>query len=135
MVRILVIDDEEPVRIVFKDILERAGYEVAVAADGEEGITVQSENPSDIIITDIVMPGKEGLKTIMEMRRKFPGVQIIAISGGGQIPAEEYLDLAARFGAACTLMKPISAQELIAAVKNILDSDLRTYPLPPGRVL
>jgi len=125
MARVLVIDDEEQVRIVFRGILERAGYEVEVAADGEEGIMVQRENPADIIITDIVMPGKEGLKTIMEMRRKFPGVQIIAISGGGQIPAEEYLDLATRFGAACALMKPISAQDLIAAVTNILDRDLK----------
>ena len=125
MARILVIDDEEQIRMVFRGILERAGYEVADAADGEQGIMVQGENPADLIITDIVMPGKEGLKTIMEMRRKFPGVQIIAISGGGQIPAEEYLDLATRFGAACALMKPVSAQELVTAVTNILDSDLK----------
>ena len=125
MAQILIIDDEEPIRIVFRDILERAGHEVEDAADGEQGIIVQRDNPADIIITDIIMPGKEGLKTIMELRREFPSVPIIAISGGGQIPAEEYLYLARRFGAAYTFIKPISPQELLAAVTSIIDSDIK----------
>jgi DNA-binding response OmpR family regulator len=127
MTRILLIDDEEPIGIVFKDILQRAGYEVEAAADGAQGIIVQRENSADIIITDVVMPGMIGLKTILELRRTFPAVPIIAISGGGQIASGEYLSLATRFGAACTLMKPISAQELIAAVTSILDTD-RVFP-------
>lgn len=124
MARILIIDDEEPVRAVFREILERAGYEVEDAMDGEQGIRLHLENPADVIITDIVMPGKEGLKTILELRRKAPGVQIIAISGGGRIPADEYLSLASRFGAAHTLMKPVSPQQLLAAVASILELKL-----------
>ena len=116
MAQILIIDDEEPIRIVFRDILERAGHEVEEAADGEQGMIVQRDNPADIIITDIIMPGKEGLKTIMELRREFPGVPIIAISGGGHIPAEECLYLARRAGAAYTFIKPVTPQELLSAI-------------------
>jgi CheY-like chemotaxis protein len=68
MAQILIIDDEEPVRIVFRDILEQAGYEVEEAADGEQAIIVQRDNPADIIIADIIMPKKEGIETIMELR-------------------------------------------------------------------
>lgn len=71
------------------------------------------------------MPGKEGLKTIMQLRREFPGVPIIAISGDGQVSAEEYLYLARRFGAAHTLYKPGSPQELISAIPGVLDRDMK----------
>ena len=125
MAQILIIDDEEPIRIVFRDILERAGYEVEEAADGEQAIIVQRDNPADIIIADIIMPKKEGIETIMELRREFPGVPIIAISGGGQIPAEECLYLARRSGAAYTFIKPVSPQELLSAITAIIATDIK----------
>ena len=123
MARILIIEDEEQIRIIFREILERSGYEVEVAADGEEGIKLQQEKEADLIITDIVMPEKEGLETIQELRRKFPRVEIIAISGGGQIGADEYLDLAKRFGAACCLNKPILPNELVETVSTVLHGE------------
>ena len=125
MAQILIIDDEEPVRIVFRDILEQAGYEVEEAADGEQAIIAQRDNPADIIIADIIMPKKEGIETIMELRREFPGVPIIAISGGGQIPAEDCLYLARRVGAAYTFIKPVSSQELLSAITAIIATDIK----------
>jgi DNA-binding response OmpR family regulator len=116
MAQILVIDDEEIVRITFRDILERAGHEVEEAADGEQAIIAQRNNPADIIIADIIMPKKEGIETIMELRQEFPSVPIIGISGGGHIPAEECLYMARRAGAEYTFIKPVSPQELLSAI-------------------
>jgi CheY-like chemotaxis protein len=120
MARILIIEDEEEIRAVFREILERSGYEVEEAANGEEGLKLQRTRAADLIITDILMPDKEGLETISELRRDFPEAEIIAISGGGQIGAVEYLDIAKRLGAARTLNKPILSEELLAAVSSLL---------------
>ena len=116
MLQILIIDDEEPVRIAFRNILERAGYEVEEAADGEQAIIVQRDNPADIIIADIIMPKKEGIETILELRQEFPSVPIIGISGGGHIPPEECLYMARKAGAEYTFIKPVSPQELLSAI-------------------
>jgi CheY-like chemotaxis protein len=84
MLRILIIDDEDQFRSMLRRVLERASYEVVEAQDGNEGIQRCREAPMDLIITDILMPGKEGLETIMDLRREFSQVKIIAISGGGR---------------------------------------------------
>lgn len=120
MPRILVIDDEAPVRTLFQMTLERAGYEVAVASDGKEGMESHRECPADVIITDIVMPEKEGLETIVELRRDFPEVKIIAISGGGRIGPDSYLDMAKSLGAHCAFAKPVNRDELLAALRELI---------------
>lgn len=121
MARILVIDDEVQVRTMLRQMLERSGYEVMDAEDGEGAIQLHREQPADLIITDIIMPGKEGIATISELLRNFPELKIIAISGGGRIGPEEYLDIARRLGAMRTLTKPIERKELLEAVQELLE--------------
>ena len=118
--KILIIDDEEQIRLVLKEMLERFGYEVLEATNGEEGLALQREKAADLIITDIIMPDKEGLETIRELRREFPEVNIIAISGGGQIGSDQYLKAAKQFGAMCTLQKPVGLEQLRQEVHRLL---------------
>jgi len=120
MTRILVVDDDEAIRILLTAILEREGYEVNAAADGKEAIRLFRRNPSDVIITDIIMPEQEGLKTIFDLRRDHPHVGIIAISGGGQYGLGDYLDAAAAFGADKTFSKPFDRIELVKSVRDLL---------------
>ena len=101
-------------------ILEREGYVVTEAPDGIEGIRQFRENPADLIITDIIMPNKDGIGMIIELKKEFPGVKIIAMSGGGLNRPDGYLRGAQQLGAACTLSKPINRQELLRVVKDTL---------------
>ena len=119
MPKVLVIDDEEPIRELFKIKLENSGYTVELAVDGCDGLEKFRNNPSDLIITDIIMPEKEGVETIVELRREFPDAKIIAISGGGRIDAETYLLMAKNLGAVKAFMKPINWTELLSAVDNL----------------
>ncbi len=121
MKRILVIDDDDQVRRMIRQMLERAGYEVTDAPDGEIGVRMHRAEPVDLIITDIFMPEKEGLETIRELRRDFPDIKIIAISGGGSTGAFSYLPLAKSFGALDTISKPFDRSELLDSVKRLLD--------------
>ena len=116
MARILIIEDEDPIRMSLQRLLEHAGYEVDVASDGEEGIGRHRRQPADLIITDLLMPEKEGLETIQEFRRNFPQVKIIAISGAGF----KYLPMASEFGASRTFSKPLEYDELLEAIEELL---------------
>jgi DNA-binding response OmpR family regulator len=118
--RILVIDDEEPMRLMLRRSLTKAGDEAIEAANGKEALSLQEKNPADLIITDIIMPEMEGIDTIMAFRENYPRVKIIAISGGGQIGSDEYLDLADKLGADWTFAKPFSLNRLMSAVKELL---------------
>ncbi len=120
MARILIIDDNAEVLDTYCKILESAGYEVVVVTNGNEGIRTFKEEPLDLVITDIVMPEKGGLETIMELRRDFPGVRIIAISGGDFLEPKDYLEMAKQFGAMRTLTKPIEKKELLETVQECL---------------
>ena len=120
MKHILVVDDDEAIRSLLKTILEREGYEVSSAADGKEAIRLFRRHPSDLIITDIIMPEQEGLKTIFDLRQEHPDVRIIAISGDGQYGLGEYLDAAAAFGADKTFSKPFDRTELVKSVRHLL---------------
>ncbi len=120
MARILIIDDDPQILDMLGQTLEREGHEVVDAPDGKEGLKLYRENPTDLIITDLIMPEKEGIETIMELRRDFPDVKIIAISGGGQIDAEQYLSMAQKLGAQRTFAKPVERDELLKAVRELL---------------
>ncbi len=122
MSRILVIDDEEPVRLLLRKMLEQAGHEVDVASGGSSGIELYRQRGADIVITDILMPGMDGIETIRQLRRESPGVRILAISGGGRIGADHYLCLAGKLGALSELSKPFSRQSLIDEVDTLLAS-------------
>ena len=118
--RVLVIDDEENIRLMVQQMLKRAGYDAVAAGDGSEGIRLQREKPADLVITDLIMPGQEGLETIMEIRRSFPKTKIIAISGGGHAGVLDFLPIATQLGALRTLPKPFTHQQLLGLVKEVL---------------
>ncbi len=120
MARILIIDDDVPLSKMLRQMLEREGYEVLEAADGAEGLKIYRQEPADLVITDLIMPEKEGIETIRELKKDFPDVKIIAMSGGGRIGPETYLDIAQKLGALQTLTKPLDRKELLEAVRNIL---------------
>ncbi|MBU0681011.1 MAG: response regulator [Proteobacteria bacterium] len=120
MKKILIIDDEPLVRNVLKTMLEKAGYEVKEASNGDDGIHLFHTFSPQLIITDIVMPVKNGIEVIMEIRETNPTVKFIAISGGGYVPADKYLTLAKALDVSICMLKPLDFQELIAAVKNLI---------------
>jgi DNA-binding response OmpR family regulator len=119
--RILIIDDEAMVRNLLTQILELEGHETVVATGGIAGIKIHRENPADLIITDLIMPDKDGIETIMEIRRDFKDVKIIAMSGGGQIEPKTYLQIAKTIGAVKTITKPFNRKELVKTIQELLE--------------
>ena len=120
MKRILIIDDDDQFLSMLRQMLERNGYRIVEASNGKEGIKLYRENPTDLIITDLIMPEKEGIESIIELRQDFPDVKIIAISGGGRINPNQYLSMAKTFGANYTFAKPFERKELLHAVGELL---------------
>ncbi len=120
MASILIIDDDALIRRMLRRILEEEGYEVLEAANGTEGLNLNRRAPADLVITDILMPEKEGIETIGELTGEFPDVKIIAVSGGGRIGPDAYLKMARDFGALKTIKKPINKTGLLNAVKEVL---------------
>jgi DNA-binding response OmpR family regulator len=118
--RILLVDDDALFREVVHKILVRAGHVVADAANGDIALTTFGRESFDLVITDIVMPDKEGLDTIRTLRRQAPDLRIIAMSGGGVGGTGDYLSVARRLGAARVLAKPFSAVELVDTVAGVL---------------
>jgi CheY-like chemotaxis protein len=123
MPRILVIDDDPQIRILVGQMLEKAGYQVTLAADGDSGCKMYREMPTDLIITDMVMPEKGGVDTILELRADFPDLKIIAMSGGGRTGPYSYLKMAERFGAEMVFSKPLRKEQLLAAVSELLGAE------------
>jgi CheY-like chemotaxis protein len=121
MARILVFDDEPSILLMIKKMLEKAGYEVEVALNGKEGMELFERNKPDLLITDIIMPEKEGLETIFELRRKYPDLKIIAISGGGRIGPDGYLPGAKLLGANAVFAKPLVPKEFLNTVSELLE--------------
>jgi DNA-binding response OmpR family regulator len=125
MARILVIDDDTAVCRVVRELLADDGHEAEEARDGAEGLRRCAADPPDLVITDLVMPNKEGIETIIELRRRFPGVRIIAMSGaGGQSPTT-YLAAASALGADAILRKPFRASDLRERVWAVLSEPRR----------
>ena len=120
MSKLLVIDDEKLARVTMRKILERAGHEVVEATNGVEGVDLYRAGKFDLVITDIIMPDKEGVETIMELTRDFPDVRIIAISGGGRTRNLDFLKLAKQHGAKQVLAKPFSQSDLVNMVNAVL---------------
>ena len=121
MARILVIDDEEPIRTRLCLFLESLEHEVVQASDGAEGVRLFLEEPADLVITDIMVLGKYGLEVLREIRRSDPEVGVIVFSG--YHPGR--LSLARALGASYTFKKPVSLQELGDAVEEFLERGSR----------
>lgn len=118
--KILLIDDEEMMRNLLREALESKGFEVREASNGREALALNRMDPSALVITDILMPEKEGLETIMDLRREFPLMKIIAISGGGYAGQLNFLEAAGKLGAQATLQKPFRLSQLYEAVETLL---------------
>ena len=120
MARILLIDDDDTVRLSMRLALEDADYIIDEAANGAAGLERMREQPADLVITDIFMPEKEGLETIDELKRDFPRAKIIAISGGGRMDPQDYLEVARNLGADRSLFKPFDIRLLVTTVEEAL---------------
>jgi CheY-like chemotaxis protein len=117
MARILIIDDDENVRTILRDMLQRAGYEVVDAVNGKQGLRIFHQNPTDLVITDILMPVMPGSRLISILRKDFPDLKVIAMSGGGRMNhSDGYLKLASELGAQHILNKPFLQAELLETV-------------------
>ena len=130
MHRILVVDDEESLRLLLSRALQKAGYEVVTAANGAAAVELFRAQPADLVITDLVMPEKEGIETILELRQLQPGLKIIAMSGGGYMEAQDYLQMAGKLGAMGTLSKPFTAQRVQELVAELLQEPAGAVPAP-----
>jgi CheY-like chemotaxis protein len=121
---ILLVEDDDSVRDILHKALVGAGYEVEVAPNGEVALAAYRRHKSDVVITDLVMPEKDGLEMIMELRRLDPAVKIIAMSGGGRTlgPGQLYLESARSFGAHQVLAKPFTSAALLKAVSAVLET-------------
>ena len=130
MAKILIIDDEKDVRVVLKEVLKRAGFDAIVAANAMEGLEKLEADGVDLVITDVIMPGMDGVAAIERIRKNHPDMPIIVISGGGNVAPMEYepgaisttayLASATNAGANRTLTKPFERQELLDAVRALL---------------
>ena len=119
MATILIIDDEEVIRVLLRSVLEAAGYEVTEAVNGREGRELYRQSPADLVITDIVMPELNGLDMLLELTREFLHAKVIAISGAGE--EKNVLDVARLLGARQTFQKPFSMPYLLGAVRYELE--------------
>ena len=118
--RILIVDDDASIRRTLQAILVRAGYDVMSACDGDEAVRLWRDHGGDLVITDLHMPEKDGIQTIIELLSHSPGVRIIAMSGGGQTKRLDLLGNAALLGAVLTIEKPFTIDEMLAVVDRAL---------------
>lgn len=119
MTDILVIDDDKVFRTLLFKLLTRNGHNVVACEDGKTAVHFYRKNPQFLVITDLIMPGQEGIETIMLLCKEFPDVKIIAMSAGGRGASDIYLDSAASLGASRTFSKPFDFEEFLMAVKEL----------------
>ena len=118
--RVLVVDDDPLVHMITSEILVPAGFQLVHAEDGEQALTLMQAAPAQVVVLDMLMPNKEGLETIVELRGHWPLTKVVAISGGGRIAAAELLDWARVAGADATLTKPLDRDRLLSAIQSVL---------------
>ena len=121
MPSILIIDNDDSVRESLRRTLHKEGYTIMEASEGRRGLKQLERQPVDVILLDMFMPDKDGLETIMALRRTHPGMKIIAMSGGGFKGRVDVLDVAKKLGVRRTLAKPFTREELIEAVEQVVN--------------
>ena|ERR1700761_6268344 len=114
--RVCIVDDDDLVRRVIALDLQTFGFDTVEVAEGRAVAQVLSQRPVDAIVVDMLMPGMDGLEVIREVRRDWPDLKIVAMSGGGRLDADHYLSLAAHLGADACIAKPFSGERLKAAL-------------------
>lgn len=130
MKSILVVEDDDAYRRSLGQILAKSGFAIVPAANGREALSAYDPLNIDAVVLDLIMPDVEGIETLTKLKRTAPGVKVLAISGGGQIGAKDYLDLASKLGAQEILEKPFTAEAFIGALHRVLGSPSATAP--PG---
>ncbi len=120
MKKILVVDDDDLIRDLIYEILEPNGYQILLADNGNKALEILDQEEVDLIITDIIMPDKEGIETIIDIKKKLPRAKIIAMSGGGQLDANSYLSIAKKLGVKATITKPFDPAKLIRTIEEVL---------------
>jgi len=124
MSTVLVVDDDDSILRLISEIMKKEGYDVLQAEDGNEACQKFLKNPCDLVITDLIMPNKEGLELIQELKGIKPDVKIIAYSGGGQLEPDDYLKFAKGIGADKVFRKPIPIVELRQSASELLETTL-----------
>ncbi len=122
MKKILVVDDDDLIRDLIYEILEPQGYQILLAENGNRALEILDKEEIDLIITDIIMPDKEGIETILDIKKRLPHAKIIAMSGGGQLEANSYLSMAKRLGVNATISKPFNPVKLLNVIQEILEA-------------
>lgn len=117
---ILVVDDEPEMLDILKQVLAAAGHRVVTADNGREAISLLAREKFDLVLTDLLMPERDGTEVIGELRRKHPAIPIVAMSGGGRMPRGEYLKIAKMFGAHAMLEKPFTNEQLLSTIELLL---------------
>ena len=130
--RILLVDDDDDVRDLFREFLSGPEHEVFSASSGAAGLELLQSREIDVVLVDIVMPGKDGVSTIYEIRKMRPNINIIAISGGGRAGNMAPLRVAADAGADLLLTKPINRDTLISAVQAVAAGQSNRSTFNPG---
>jgi two-component system response regulator (stage 0 sporulation protein F) len=120
MATILLVEDDDLVRDMLAQMLERASHTLITATNGEEAVEMLKSTEPDIMITDIIMPKKSGITLISEVKNKHPDMEIIAISGGGRLDPTGYLDLSESIGATVSFEKPVDKLALLMAIDLLL---------------
>ena len=123
MARILLVDDDIHFSAMLRQLLEREQYEVLAASDGHQAMELLSDDVPDLVITDLIMPDKDGIELVGELRRLHNGIKIIAISGGSpHLNANGQLKVAKFLGANLTFSKPLVRKEFVSAIKDLLET-------------
>jgi DNA-binding NtrC family response regulator len=122
--RILIVDDDAGIRRSLQALLQKAGYEVMLARDGSEAVRLWRDHGADLVITDLHMPEKDGIETIVELLSHTPGTRIIAMSGGGQTKRLDLLGNLALLGSVLTIEKPFTIAEMMSVVSRALQNGL-----------
>jgi len=117
--RVLVIDDDADTRLTIEWLLKSEGFEVFTAADGAEGLARLRERPADLVITDLFMPEKDGVETIMELRSRYPATPVLVVSGSASSRLENVMVAARELGVTRYLRKPCEPRELVDAVREL----------------
>jgi CheY-like chemotaxis protein len=116
MAKVLIVDDDYEMCSLMRSWLIKAGHDITEAHDGEEAIEAQKRDPAEIVVLDLIMPVKEGIETMSILRRDYPNLGIIAVTGGGLVSPEEHLKWAEKFGANRFMRKPFESSELLQHV-------------------
>jgi len=123
MSRVIVIDDDTELRAELAERLRDAGFEVSEATDGAAGLSLHRDRPADVVVTDIFMPGQEGMETVHELRSAYPDIKIVAISGGyARLGKYDFVTAAKAIGADRFLRKPFKTAELVGTIRELLQA-------------